>query len=114
MTNEARQGRVVARTSTHGHLVTFEVLVRESGLHPEFLTRMIGLGAVQAGGGTRDEPLFPGDSAARLARVLRLRSDLGLNYAGAILACDLLTRIEELEELLSRRGHGSTTPPGIG
>jgi hypothetical protein len=36
-----------------------------------------------------------------LARVVRLRRDLGLNYAGAILACDLLTRIDELETRLS-------------
>jgi hypothetical protein len=37
------------------------------------------------------------DAAARLARIVRLRNDLGLNYAGAILACDLLARIELLE-----------------
>jgi hypothetical protein len=27
----------------------------------------------------------------------RLRRDLGLNYAGAVLACELLARIQELE-----------------
>jgi hypothetical protein len=37
------------------------------------------------------------DAAARLARLVRLRHDLGLNVAGAALACDLLERIEELE-----------------
>ena len=108
MTNESGQRYVlaVARTSAPRQLVTFDILVRESGLGPDYLTRLIGLGAVEAGGGTREEPLFPGDSAARLARVVRLRGDLGLNYAGAILACDLLARIEELEEKLSHRGRG--------
>jgi hypothetical protein len=33
---------------------------------------------------------------------MRLRRDLGLNYAGAVLACELLARIEELEERLGR------------
>ena len=31
----------------------------------------------------------------------RLRRDLGLNYAGAVLACELLARIDELEQLRS-------------
>ena len=42
------------------------------------------------------------DAAARLARAARLRRDLGLNYAGALLACDLLDRIAELEARLRR------------
>ena len=58
-----------------------------------------------------DRPLDPvapglrplaGAAAARLARALRLRRDLGLNYAGALLACDLLERIDELERRLRR------------
>jgi hypothetical protein len=40
----------------------------------------------------------------------RLRRDLGLNYAGAILACDLLARIEELEARLSRHEPPRPTP----
>ena len=31
---------------------------------------------------------------------MRLRRDLGLNYAGALLACDLLARIDDLEARL--------------
>ena len=65
-----------------------EVLARRSGLHPELVRRLIALDAV--------DPL-DWDAAARLARVMRLRHDLGLNVAGAALVCDLLERIEELE-----------------
>jgi hypothetical protein len=64
------------------------VLAGDAGLHPDLVMRLIRLGAVEP-----DD----GDAAARLAKLMRLRRDLGLNYAGAILACDLLARIERLE-----------------
>jgi hypothetical protein len=71
-------------------IVAIEVLAHDAGLHPDLVRRLIRLGAV--------EPDAP-DAAARLARTVRLRRDLGLNYAGAILACELLARIEELEAM---------------
>ena len=80
-------------------LVTVEVLAREADLHPDLVRRLIALGALERHGGTSGEPLFPGDAAARLARIARLRRDLGLNYAGALLAADLLARIEALEAM---------------
>jgi chaperone modulatory protein CbpM len=69
-------------------LVDTRELARRSGLHPDLVRRLIALDAVDP----RDW-----DAAARLARLVRLRHDLGLNVAGAALACDLLERIEELE-----------------
>jgi hypothetical protein len=45
-------------------------------------------------------PRFDPSTAARVARAERLRRDLGLNYAGAVLACELLDRISELEARL--------------
>jgi chaperone modulatory protein CbpM len=45
---------------------------------------------------------YPVDAAARIARAARLRRDLGVNYAGAVLACELLARIDELQRRLSR------------
>jgi hypothetical protein len=69
-------------------LVDIAVLARRAGLHPELVRRLVALGAVDPG---------DWDAAAQLARITRLRRDLGLNYAGAILASQLLARIEELE-----------------
>lgn len=89
-------------------LVTVEVLARDADLHPELVRRLIALGALERHGGTSGEPLFPSDAAARLARIARLRRDLGLNYAGALLAADLLARIEALEDLVARH----RTDPG--
>jgi hypothetical protein len=70
-----------------------EQLARQTGLHPDLVRRFIRLGLV--------EPAAEG-AAARLARAARLRRDLGLDYSGAILASQLLDRIEELEWRLSR------------
>jgi MerR HTH family regulatory protein len=69
-------------------------LAREAGLHPATVRRLVGLGLVVAP--------FPDDAAEQLARAVRLRRDLGLNLAGAVLACELLARIDELEERLAR------------
>jgi chaperone modulatory protein CbpM len=101
----ARSRRVLAirRTAPDGApLVALEVIAREAGLHPELVQRLIALGALEPRGGTSRAPLFPRDAAARLAQIARLRRDLGVNYAGAMLACDLLARIEALEDRLGR------------
>jgi hypothetical protein len=74
--------------------IELDVLAREAGLHPELVRRFVRLGLV--------EPVFRRDAAARLAMAARLRRDLGLSYAGAVLACELLARIDELEERLRR------------
>ena len=82
-----------------GRPVELEVLAREAGLHPDVVVRFVRLGLLEPPGRTG---LFPRDAAARLARAARLRRDLGLNYAGAVLASELLARIDELEERLRR------------
>jgi hypothetical protein len=71
-----------------------EALARRAGLHPDLVRRLIRIGAVDP---------YGWDAAPRLARLVRLRRDLGLNYAGAVLAADLLARIDELEARLGRQ-----------
>jgi hypothetical protein len=73
--------------------IEVRVLAREAGVHPDLVRRFVALGLL--------EP-YPRDAAARIARAARLRRDLGLNWAGAVLACELLERIDELERRLRR------------
>jgi hypothetical protein len=79
-----------------------ERLAREAGMHPETVRRLVRLGLV--------EPPYSRDAAARLARAVRLRRDLGLSYASAVFACELLTRIDELEERLARSSSNGLRP----
>jgi DNA-binding transcriptional MerR regulator len=90
------------RAPARARMIEIDVLARDTGLHPEVVRRLIRLGMVEPAGGTAQAPLFRPDAASRLARALRLRRDLGLNYAGAVLACELLARIDQLEERLRR------------
>jgi hypothetical protein len=87
-TIQAVETRLVARRSGDPSI---EALAREAGLHPDLVRRLLALGALDG---------YPRDAAPRLARAVRLRADLGLNYAGALLACELLDRIQQLEQRL--------------
>jgi hypothetical protein len=79
-------------------LVGIEVLARDSGLHPDVVSRLVRLGLLETAG----EAQFAPDAAARLAQAARLRRDLGLSYGAAVLTCELLARINDLETRLRR------------
>jgi len=101
---------------THGahaagtELVELRVLAREAGVGRSAAGRFVALGLLDPVGGSAGRPLFPRNAAARLASAARLRRDLGLNYAGAVLACELLVRIEELESRLESGAVGTDRP----
>lgn len=93
---------VVRRPAAEGRGAALETVAREAGMHPEVVLRLVRLGLVEPVGGTSQQPLFARDAAARLARAARLRRDFGIDYAGAVLAAELLARIERLERQLRR------------
>ena len=73
------------------------VLARQAGVRVTLVRQYLAFGLLEPSGGTSRAPLFEPSSAARVAKAERLRRDLGLNYAGAVLVCELLDRIRELE-----------------
>jgi chaperone modulatory protein CbpM len=99
-TRRPRGGSLVRRAP---ELIALAALARDAGLHPELVARLVSLGLIEPRGGTALAPLFRRQDARLLARAARLRGDLGLDYAGAVLATELLARIEELEQR-PRRG----------
>jgi DNA-binding transcriptional MerR regulator len=81
-------------------LVAIEAIARDAGVHPDMVRQLVRLGLLEPRGGTRTAPLFRPQDAVLVARATRLRRDLGVNYAGAVLAVELLARIEDLEHRL--------------
>lgn len=81
--------------------VELTVIARQAGVKIVHVRRYLEFGlfephsSVPAG-----TPRFDPASAARVARAERLRQDLGLNYAGAVVVCELLDRISALESHL--------------
>jgi len=84
--------------------VELAVVARGAGLRIALARRYLAFGLFDPCAGTSDAPLFAPTCAGRLAKAERLRRDLGLNYAGAVLACELLDRIGELEDRVADSG----------
>jgi hypothetical protein len=77
--------------------VELTVVARQAGVRTLHVRRYLEFGLFEPHPAAEAEPRFDPSSAARVARAERLRRDLGLNYAGAVLVCELLDRIGELE-----------------
>jgi DNA-binding transcriptional MerR regulator len=77
--------------------VELTVVARRAGVRIATVRRYLEFGLIEAHPEPADAPRYDPLSAARVARAERLRCDLGLNVAGAVLVCELLDRIRELE-----------------
>lgn len=77
--------------------VELDVIARRAGVRITLVSRYLEFGLFEPHPETAEAPRYDPDSAARVARAERLRRDFELNYAGAVLACELLDRIRELE-----------------
>lgn len=87
-----------AADGTKEELVELAVIARQAGVRVTLVRRYVEFGLLEPASRTSEAPLFAPSAASRLAKAERLRRDLGLNYAGAVLACELLDRIRALED----------------
>ena len=79
-----------------------------TGLHPELIDRFIRLGLIELTGSTDDgEPLFDSEVIPLIRRILRLRNELGVNYAGIGVILELMSRLEALEARIHDLESGS-------
>lgn len=81
--------------------VELTVVARQAGVRIALARRYLDFGLFDPCAGTGEALLFAPTCAARLAKAERLRRDLSLNYAGAVLVCEMLDRIRELEDRLA-------------
>ena len=80
--------------------ITIVQLCRRCSVESELVERLVAEGIIEP---TRQEGemlYFPQSCTRRTRVVMRLRSDLGVNMAGAALALELLERIEKLQSQL--------------
>ena len=80
-----------------------DVFATRCGLHPDMVHRLVALGLVACQQDARGDLWFEPSALVTVARIQRLRTGLGLNYAAIGLVLDLLDRIEELESASRRR-----------
>ena len=110
MTTSAALVRISTRP-----LLDLESFCRGAGLHPDFVRRLLALGLLEAEPGpAAGELRFAPSQLAAAARLQRLRSGLGLNYAGLGLVVDLLDRVAALEAALRRRTAHAPLPQTTG
>ena len=91
--------------------LSLEGFAARSGQHPDLIRRFIALGLLRAARDPAGRLWLPPGELDTVARILRLRAGLALNYAAIGLVLDLLARIDDLER---RREGGirSWTPTG--
>lgn len=91
--------------SVNPGLLTIEEAARRCGIHYSLLEKIVELGIIEPDISS-PEPLFAPEAVPLVCKALRLRNDLGINWAGLGLVMDLLEHIEELEhEIEDLRAH---------
>lgn len=92
-----------SRTSPY---VTITEVAYRCGIHPELIERFVHLGLIDCVG--RDaggELLFQPDVTTTVRKILRLRNQLGVNYAGVGVILELMARIESMEAYIRELEH---------
>jgi len=86
------------------------------GIHPDLVDRLERLGLIDPvdRDAYDDEPVFHREAVLLIEKILRLRTELGINYAGVGVVLELLSRIEKLEDRIrelegERPRHSRTT-----
>ncbi|MFE4540970.1 chaperone modulator CbpM [Arthrobacter sp. NPDC056727] len=80
--------------------LNLEAVARSSGVHPDVVMRFVDLDLIRPLGDAAGGPWFSPQAPELIARVMRLHSELSLNYAAIPLVLDLLVRVDSLERRL--------------
>lgn len=87
-----------------GRLLSLEEVADRCGMHVQVVSHLVTLSVLDAHRDEHGRLWFDNRAPALIVRALRLREDLGLNYAALGLVLDLLDRIDDLERALRRSG----------
>ena len=88
----------VSGTSVASSYMSLSEVAYHCGLHPELVERLVRLGLIDFQERQPDgEVLFHADVIPLIRTILRLRNQLGVNYAGIGVVLELMARIDTLE-----------------
>lgn len=88
----------VRRTSSLNPLMTVSQVAYRAGVHPDLIDRFVSLGLIDFEEvGLDGERLFRDEVVPLVRRILRLRNELGVNYAGIGVILELMAIIDALE-----------------
>ncbi len=76
------------------------------GEHTELVVEMVSYGVIDARGARPDAWAFDERALHRTKKALRLRRDLGIEWAGLALALDLLDEVERLRARIAALSRG--------
>lgn len=89
----------VRTTSGSSPYVSLTELACRCGVHPDLIDRFVALGLLDyAGHPAGGEAHFHAEAIGAVRRILRLRNQLGVNYAGIGVILELMSRIDDLED----------------
>jgi MerR HTH family regulatory protein len=80
--------------------LTCEVVAQTIGARRSLIVRLARQGLIETLESETSEPLLPRRAVMQLRRMQRLRRDLGVNFSGAAIILDLVSRIEQLNSEL--------------
>ncbi len=85
--------------ATGTSLLRLRHIARQCDVHPEMINRFVRLGLIDpAETAEKDgEWMFTQETIGLIRKIMRLRNELGINFAGIGVVLDLLSRVEELE-----------------
>jgi MerR family transcriptional regulator, heat shock protein HspR len=88
----------IRRTSSFTPLMTISEVAFHAGVHPDLIDRFVRLGLIDFDEIAADgERFFRDEVVLSVKRILRLRNELGINYAGIGVILELVATIESLE-----------------
>ncbi|MGC9964290.1 MAG: chaperone modulator CbpM [Syntrophobacteraceae bacterium] len=101
------QVKIDNRVST---FYTLSEVAYHAGLHPELIDRFIRLGLIEfTDRGDDGELLFDSGVIPLIRRILRLRNQLGVNYAGVGVILELMSKLEAMEARIRELEGGQNT-----
>ncbi len=92
---------VLRRSPVGDGLLSLRETASQARIHPDLLLRMVDLGLIEPEQ-SQPELLFAPETVGHICKAIRLRNQLGINWAGVGLVLDLLERIGELEREIQR------------